>query len=115
MSGTASFFHSMAPVLTANILTVAFVYAFAKIHQKERSGEEEGRGTYLWLIVLVFLFMLYGLHTWGAFTPSRISTPLRSSPQGQLHDPPNQARGTAVYALSAQACFQLRNSEGVIR
>ena len=67
MSGTASFFHALAPVLVANILTVAFVYAFAKIHQKERSGEEEERSTYLWLIVLVFLFMLYGLHTWGVY------------------------------------------------
>jgi hypothetical protein len=28
----------MAPVLVANVLTVAFVYAFAKIAQKERSG-----------------------------------------------------------------------------
>ena len=54
MSGTASFFHAMAPVLIANVLTVAFVDAFAKIHQKERSGKEEGRSTYLWLIVLVF-------------------------------------------------------------
>jgi hypothetical protein len=66
MSATASFFHSMAPVLIANILTVAFD-AFAKIHQKERSREEEGRGTWLWLIVLVFLFMLYGIHTWGIY------------------------------------------------
>jgi hypothetical protein len=37
----------------------------AKIHQKECIGEEEGRLTYLWLIILVFLFMLYGLYTWG--------------------------------------------------
>jgi hypothetical protein len=65
MNGTALFFHAMAPVLTANILTITWVYAFVKITQKERNGEEEGRGTYLWLIVLVFLFMLYGLYTWG--------------------------------------------------
>ena len=37
----------------------------AKIHQKECIGEEEGRLTHLWLIILVFLFMLYGLYTWG--------------------------------------------------
>jgi hypothetical protein len=57
----------MAPVLTANILTATWLYAFVKITQKERNGEEEGRGTYLWLIVLVFLFMLYGLYTWGVY------------------------------------------------
>jgi hypothetical protein len=67
MNGTALFFHAIAPVLTANILTITWVYAFAKITQKERNGEEEGRGTYLWLIVLVFLFMLYGLYTWGVY------------------------------------------------
>ena len=64
-SGTASFFQAMAPVLVANVLTVAFVYSFVKIHQKELTGEEEGRVTYLWLITMVFLFMLYGLYTWG--------------------------------------------------
>ena len=57
----------MAPVLIANVLTVAFVYCFSKIHQKELTGEEEGRLTYLWLIILVFLFMLYGLYTWGVY------------------------------------------------
>jgi hypothetical protein len=63
-NGTFAFFQAMAPVLIASVLTVAFVYCFAKIHQKELIGEEEGRLTYLWLIVLVFLFMLYGLYTW---------------------------------------------------
>jgi len=38
-----------------------------KINQKEWSGEEERRGTYLWLIVLVNFFMLYGLYTWGVY------------------------------------------------
>jgi hypothetical protein len=66
-TGTVAFFHAMAPVLVANVLTVAFVYSFAKIHQKELSGEEEGRLTYLWLIILVFLFMLYALYTWGVY------------------------------------------------
>jgi len=45
-------------------LTVVFVYSFVKISQKERSGDDQGRVTYLWLIVLVFFFMLYGIHTW---------------------------------------------------
>ena len=66
-TGTVSFFQAMAPVLIANVLTVAFVYSFAKIHQKELTGEEEGRLTYLWLIIVVFLFMLYGLYTWGVY------------------------------------------------
>jgi hypothetical protein len=65
ISGTVAFFKAMPPVLMANVLTVTFVYCFAKVSQKERRGEEEGLLTYLWLIILVFLFMLYGLHTWG--------------------------------------------------
>jgi hypothetical protein len=35
VSGTGSFFQAMAPVLIANVLTVAFVYSFAKTAQKE--------------------------------------------------------------------------------
>ena len=65
LNGTAAFFQALAPVLIGNVLTVTFVYCFAKIHQKERIREEEGRLTYLWLIVLVFLFILYGLYAWG--------------------------------------------------
>jgi heme/copper-type cytochrome/quinol oxidase subunit 2 len=63
--GTVAFFQAIAPVLIANVLAVTFVYCFAKVHQKELAQEEEGRLTYLWLIVLIFLFMLYGLYTWG--------------------------------------------------
>jgi hypothetical protein len=77
-TGTTSFFQTMAPFLIANVLTVAFVYSFVKIHQKELTGEEEGRLIYLWLIVLVFSFMLMG-STLGAFTRLRIKTRLRSS------------------------------------
>ena len=65
MSGNASFFNALAPDLVANILTVVFVYSFVEISQKERSGDEDGRGTYFWLILLVLLFMLYGIYTWG--------------------------------------------------
>ena len=57
----------MVLILIANVLTVTFVYCFAKIHQKELAGEEEGRLTYLWLIIIVLLFMLYGLYTWGVY------------------------------------------------
>lgn len=67
MDGTVSFFKAMAPILIANILPVTFVYSFAKITEKERSGDEEGHGPYLGLIILVFLFMLYGLYTWGVY------------------------------------------------
>ena len=42
ISGTVDFFKAMSPILFANLLTVAFVYCFAKISQKERNGEEEG-------------------------------------------------------------------------
>jgi hypothetical protein len=34
-AGTVSFFRAMAPLLIANVLTVAFVYSFVKVHQKE--------------------------------------------------------------------------------
>ena len=40
MAETALFFHAIAPVLVANVLTVAFVYASVKINQKEWSGVE---------------------------------------------------------------------------
>ena len=67
MIATAAFFHAMDPTLIANVLTVVFVYYFAVIGQQERNGDEEGRLTYVWLIVLIFLFMLYGLYTWGVY------------------------------------------------
>jgi hypothetical protein len=57
----------MTPGLIAKILTVTFVYCFAKITQKELKGEEEGRLTYFWLLIIVVLFMLYGLYTWGVY------------------------------------------------
>jgi hypothetical protein len=67
MSGTVAFFHALAPILIANVLTVVFVYCFSVISQQERSGTDEGRLTYLWIIVMVFMFMLYGLYTWGVY------------------------------------------------
>jgi hypothetical protein len=66
MSGTKAFFHALAPFLTANVLTVTLVYCFAKVDQQDRAGEE-GRLTHLWLIILVLLFMLYGLYTWEVY------------------------------------------------
>lgn len=67
VSGTVAFFKAMAPVLTANLLTVTFVYCIAKYSQKELRGEEEGQLTYLWLIVVVLLFVLYGFYVWGLY------------------------------------------------
>jgi hypothetical protein len=67
ISGTVAFFKAMTPVLVANVLTVTFVYCLAKITQLEQKGEEEGHLTYLWLLVLVFVFMLYGLYVWGLY------------------------------------------------
>ena len=66
-TGTVAFFQAMAPILSPTYSTVAFVYCFAKVHEQELKGEEEGRLTYLWLIVMVLLFMLYGLYTWGVY------------------------------------------------
>lgn len=65
MSGNAAFFHAMAPALTANILTVTFVYCFAQVARSERRGDE-GRATHLWLIVMILMFILYGVYTWNA-------------------------------------------------
>ena len=63
MSESAAFFHEMAPTLTANLLTVTFVFCLARIAHGEGKGEE-GRLHYLWLIVMVLLTALYGLYTW---------------------------------------------------
>ena len=66
---TVSFFQAMAPILIANVLTVTFVYCFAKIHQRELAGEQEGRLTYVWLIILSSCSCFTG-STPEAFTPS---------------------------------------------
>jgi hypothetical protein len=73
MSEHPSFFKALAPVLVANKLTVVFVYSFAEICQKERSGQEEGRLAYMWLILPVLLMMLYGPIS-GASVPLKSST-----------------------------------------
>jgi hypothetical protein len=62
--GTTSFFKAMSPILTANILTVAFIYAFVKIHQKDVAGVEEGRSLYLGLAVFILLLVGYGFCDW---------------------------------------------------
>jgi hypothetical protein len=65
MSGSVAFFHTMAPMLTANLLTVTLIYCLAQISRRERCGTR-GRLHHLWLVVMVLLFMLYGFHTWSA-------------------------------------------------
>ncbi len=65
MSSSASFFHAMAPTLMANILTVTFVYCFAKVAQKERN-RQEGRSLFLWLLMMIVMIVLYGYYTWTA-------------------------------------------------
>ena len=42
ISGTMAFFKAMTPLLIANVLTVTFVYCFAKISQKELKREGLG-------------------------------------------------------------------------
>jgi hypothetical protein len=37
---TESFFHALAPAFVANVLTVALVYCFVMINQREKHGEE---------------------------------------------------------------------------
>lgn len=66
MNGTEAFFHAMAPVLTANVLTVAFIYSFWAYCQKEKR-QEIGGGHLLSLLIAIFSFMLYGLYTWGVY------------------------------------------------
>jgi hypothetical protein len=61
ISGTVASSKARASVLVANILTVTVVYCLAL----EQSREEEGKLTYLWLLILVFLFMLYALGPLG--------------------------------------------------
>ena len=71
MSGTAAFFHAMAPTLTANILTVTLVYCLAMISRRERNGGEPTL-SHIWLVVMVLLFLLYGFYTWKSYTSPTI-------------------------------------------
>ena len=40
-NGTVAFFQAMAPVLIANVLTVAFVYCFAKFIRRSSRGSRK--------------------------------------------------------------------------
>jgi hypothetical protein len=67
--GTVAFFQAMAPVLIANVLTVAFVYSFAKIQQKGARGRG-GRSPHLYVTDRVGLLVhaLRALHL-GRLSP----------------------------------------------
>jgi DNA invertase Pin-like site-specific DNA recombinase len=65
---TADLLHILQVVSSkqATFLSLASAgeHPHTKIRQLEQKGEDEGRLTYLWLLVVVFLFMLYGLYVW---------------------------------------------------
>ncbi|WP_159079892.1 hypothetical protein [Methyloceanibacter sp. wino2] len=63
MNPTSAFFHAMAPILTANLLTVLLLYCFAGVSRPGARGHE-GYLTQLWLITMVLMFALYGFYTW---------------------------------------------------
>lgn len=60
------FFKAMAPVLAANIMTVGLVYAFVSYSRLEREGREHREGgAFLGVIILVCVFLLYGMYLHG--------------------------------------------------
>ena len=56
------FFKEMAPYLTANIFTAAFVYAVIAYTRLEKAGRTSEGGYLLGVMCLVLSFMLYGLY-----------------------------------------------------
>jgi hypothetical protein len=57
MSGTEAFFHAMAPTLTANILTMAFVYCFARLAKIDADeGASNTSGSSIWCCCSCFAF-----------------------------------------------------------
>lgn len=58
------FLHAMAPVLFANLLTVAFVYACIVYTRREQRGEPGGFPS-LSVILMVIGFLAGGMATWG--------------------------------------------------
>ena len=63
MNNTALFFHDLAPLLTANLLTLLFVYSLWAYDKVEKSG------WYLWAAMMVILLAMYGWYTWGVKPP----------------------------------------------
>ena len=75
ISGTVAFFKAMAADAHRQRAHHHFVYCFAKISQLEQKGGEEGRLTYLWLLILVFFLCFMG-STPGEFILESKQTPL---------------------------------------
>jgi hypothetical protein len=65
MNGTEDFFKAMAPVLAANVLTLAFLYAFTML---AKDGED--RGPRLAIVVFGLFATMYGLYLWGVYPAS---------------------------------------------
>ncbi len=74
--GTVAFFKALPPMLFANVLTVTFVYCFAKISQKELGARRRATSP-TFGSSMVFLFLLYGLYTWGVYPLKRWNAPWR--------------------------------------
>jgi hypothetical protein len=66
MTGTAAFFREMAPLLTANLLTLLFVYSLWAYSRVEKSK------VYLWNALLVILLAMYGWYSWDVKAPPTI-------------------------------------------
>ena len=113
MSGNVAFFHAMAPALTANILTVTFVYCFAQIARSERRGEE-GRATYIWLIVMILMFTLYGLYTWNT-SPSwqveELAPPVSVCSAAQVWPQKKDVEPNTAGSLCLRSSETLKNGE----
>lgn len=63
------FYRAMGPILAANLLTVAFVYACFQYSRREHEGTEKepGAGKHLGTIVFVGFFLIASLVPFGFF------------------------------------------------
>ena len=61
------FFKSLAPVLAANLLTVALVYSFVSYDRMQQSGKHESGGGFMHVgyVILCLVFLLYGMSLYG--------------------------------------------------
>ena len=59
------FYAAMGPVLAANLLTVAFVYAMVQFSRREKNGTDKERGSIVYLLAVVMVFGFLGLSLLG--------------------------------------------------